>query len=197
MNQLLTYLAAVLGLKSKTCRKSNTSPSAQSSSTQQAIDANPGSQKGNCKQPADASQSAGSSKRVTTGSGILGTDESGSDDPPNLNPRQTCFRISGIPLSWSENDLFDVLHTIDPFLTRQDYRPSLYPACYRSTQTALLNLDPRTEYLQRDHYMRVSESGSRVAAHLTIDSHFYNLTPLNAPVREVVAELAVRALEDT
>jgi hypothetical protein len=201
-----TRLAAVLDLEPATpyTRRSSTrisqgstTPSAQSSTRQLAIDANPSSQKGKRKQPPDTSHLAGSSKRITTGRAILGTGKPASDDPPISNPRPKCFRISGLPLSWSENDLFDALHAIDPSLTDQNYRPSLYPACVSSTQTALLNLDPCTELLQQHNHLPVSDSASRGAALLTIDSHFYNLTPLNVPVGEVVAELAVRALEDT
>ncbi|KAF8241219.1 hypothetical protein K440DRAFT_665405, partial [Wilcoxina mikolae CBS 423.85] len=200
MTQRRTRLATALDLESTTPHtrrrstrnsQGGTSPSAQSSSRQQAIDANPSPRKGKRKQPPDASQSAGSSKRVTTGSGILavGTGKPGSDDPPNSNPRPKCFRISGLPLSWSENDLFNALHAIDPSLTRQDFRPSLNPSCYNSTQTALLNLDPCTEHLQRHSHLKVSESASRTAALLMIDSHFYNLTPLNVPEGEVVADV--------
>lgn len=130
----------------------------------------------------------------TTGGG---TGEHASDDSLNSNVRPQYFRISGLPLSWSANDLFDVLHAIDPSLTDPDYRPSLFPACCSSTQTTLITLGPCIEHLQRYNYVLVPESASRTAALLTIDSHFYNLTPLNVPVGEVVAELAVRALEDT
>jgi len=110
---------------------------------------------------------------------------------PDTVPK--CFRISGIPLSWSENDLFDALHIVDQSLTHQNYRPSLYPSCYDSTQTALLDLDPSTELLQRHNHLPLPESASRTAALLAIDSQFYNLTPLNVPRGEVVAELVTCA----
>ena len=198
MSQRRTRSAAFLDLVSTTLHirgrstrisQGGTSASAQSSSKQQVIDANP---KGKLKQPLDASQLAGSSTSVTTRSGILavGTGEPRSDDPPNSNPRLKCFRISGLPSSWGENDLFDALHAIDPCLTRQDYQPSLNPSCYSSTQTALLNMD-RTEHFQHRNHVQVSESVSRSAPLLTIDSHFYNLTPLNVPEGEVVAELVI------
>ena len=206
MTQRRTRSTTFLDLESTTARtrRSSTriseggmSPSAQSRSKRRTIDTNSSSRKGKRKQPPDATQSAGSSKRVASGSGILavGTGEPVSDDPPNSNPRPKCFRISGLPLNWNENDLFDALQDIVPSLTRQDYRPTLYPSCYSSTHTALLNLD-RTKHLQCRNHLQVSQSASRTAALLTIDSHFYNLTPWNVPEGEVVAELAiVHALE--
>ncbi|KAF8539827.1 hypothetical protein BDD12DRAFT_909826 [Trichophaea hybrida] len=149
------------------------------------------SRKGKRKQPLDGSQLPESSKRAAIGSGVLavGTSEPPSIDLTSSTPRPKCFRISGLPLSWTEDDLFDALHEIDPSLTRQDYRPSLYPACCNSTQTALLNVEPCTELLQRRNHLQVSESARRTAAILTIDSQFYNLTPLNVPVGEVVADV--------
>jgi hypothetical protein len=164
------------------------------------MDINPGSptREGNRKQPPDSSQPTGSSKHITTRGGNLAvnTGEPRSNDPTSLNSLLRCIRISGLPSSWSEDDLFDVLHTVDPLLTRQDYRPSLYPSCFASTQIALVNLD-RTKHLKRLNYIQVPESASRTETRLTIDSCFYNLTPLNVPMGEVVAELAaVRALEE-
>ncbi|KAF8542396.1 hypothetical protein BDD12DRAFT_802949 [Trichophaea hybrida] len=154
------------------------------------MDATPSSRNGKRNQPPDASQS-GNSKRVSAGSGIhaVGTGEPGSDNPQNSNLRPKCFRISGLPSSWNENDLFDALRAIDPSLTPQDYRPSLNPSCCSPTQTALLNFDLCTEHLQHHKHLEVSESASRAAALLMIDSHFNNLTQLNVPQGEVVADV--------
>ncbi|KAF8537270.1 hypothetical protein BDD12DRAFT_911593 [Trichophaea hybrida] len=143
------------------------------------------SRNGKRKQPPDGSQSQGISKRATTGSGIS---EPHLNDPTSSYPQPKYFRISGVPSSWSENDLFDALHSIDPCLTRQDYRPSLYPACVSSSQTALLNLDPCTEHLYGRAHLQISESASKTVV-LNIDSQFLNLTPLNNPVGEAVADL--------
>ena len=118
-----------------------------------------------------------------------------SNDPTSSSLRPKCFRISGLPSSWSEIHLFDALHEIDQSLTRHNYRPSLYPSCYGSTQTALLNLDPCTVYLQSRNHFPIPKLASRTADVLTIDSDFYNLTPLNILTGEVVAELVVRPLE--
>jgi len=165
----------------------------QSSLRQQAIDTNSRSRKRKFRQTPDTERSARNTKRVVTKSSFLavGTSQSGSDEPTSSNSRPKCFRISGVPSTWSENDLLDALHSADTSLTSQDYRPSLYPACCGITQTALLNIDIYTEHLQSQSHLQVSESDSRTAALLTIDSHFYNLTPLNVPSGEVVAELVV------
>ncbi|KAF8252057.1 hypothetical protein K440DRAFT_18990 [Wilcoxina mikolae CBS 423.85] len=164
-------------------------PSTQSTSWQQ-VDPNPNPQNKR-KQPPDTQQPAGASKRAnTTGHVIVsvGSSEFNPPDPsiPSLRPK--CLRISGIPQNWSENDLSDVLDAIDPSLT-QNCRPSLYPACSGSTQTALLCLDSCPEYLQRAKHHQIPESSSRTKTLLTIDSDFYNLTPMNVPKGEIVADV--------
>jgi len=175
-------------------------------SSNPATDTNPRSrsQKGKRKQPPDGSQLPESSKRAAIGSGVLAvsTSEPRSIDLTSSNPRPKCFRISGLPSSWTEDNLFDALHDIDPSLTRQKFRPSLYPACVswvplpggfptdrHAKQTALLNLDASSEHLHSRTHLSVSESASRTAAVLKIDCDFYNLTPLNVPKGDIVAEL--------
>jgi len=103
-----------------------------------------------------------------------------------------CFRIANVPPDWNKDTLLAVLETIDPFI-EENPELSLYP-CLDSiqTQTALLNLRTCTEYFQRlkpndFNHVPILNTGSR--GHLVIDSHFYNLTPLNSPEGEVVAEL--------
>jgi len=236
--------------------RGNTSLSAQSSSRQEEVDTNTGSRsrKRKRKQQPDDQQSPGSSKRATTGSGILtagisepassnlttdtyprsqcrnrkrklpsngsqspessirattgggvlavSTSEPRSIDLTSSNPGPKCFRISGLPSSWTEDNLFDALHDIDPSLTRQEFGPSLYPACVSwaplpggfptdrpTKQTALLNLNVSNEHLHSRTHLSVSELASRTAAVLKIDSDFYNLTPLNVPKGDIVAEL--------
>jgi hypothetical protein len=147
--------------------------------------------KGKRKQPPDGSQSARSSKRATTGSSILDVGSSQqSIDPTRLNSPPKCFRISGVPSSWNENDVFDALHIIDPSLTHQNFRSSLYPGCSGSTQVALLNSDSGTKHFECYKYLKVPESTNRTVV-LTIDSDFFNLTPLNIPEGEIVAELVL------
>ncbi|KAF8534445.1 hypothetical protein BDD12DRAFT_895913 [Trichophaea hybrida] len=168
----------------------NASQSAQSSSRQEATDSNTRSQSGKekRKQPADCSKPP-SSKRTTTRSAVLAASpsEQRSNDHTSSNPQPKYFRISGVPSTWNEDDLFGALLTIVPSLTRQYYRPSLYPACSRSTQTAVLNLGPFTAHLQQQNHLEVSDPPSKT--YLQIDSDFYNLTPLNVPIGEVVADV--------
>ena len=108
-----------------------------------------------------------------------------------------CFRISGIPQDWKEDDLRGALQTIDPDLRNQKSQLSLYPACCGSSQTALLELDP-TKYFQslgpnESTYKHVFPA-SKTDAVLTIDSHFYDLTPLNTPDKQIIAELVASCL---
>ena len=123
--------------------------------------------------------------------------------PPTTDPkpyaianRTKCFRISGIPQDWKEDDLLGALQSIDPDLQNQKLQLSLHPACYGSSQTALLESNT-TKYFQslgpNESYKRVSPP-SKTEADLTIDSDFYGLTPLNTPDKQIIAELAVSCL---
>jgi hypothetical protein len=111
--------------------------------------------------------------------------------------RTKCFRISGIPQDWEEDDLIGALQTIDPELRNQKSQLSLYHACSGSSQTALLELDP-TKYFQslgpnESTYTSIFPA-SKTEAVLTIDSHFYGLTPLNTPNKQIIAELVASYL---
>jgi len=116
---------------------------------------------------------------------------------PEPQPEPKCFRIANVPFTWRRDDLLNSLQKIDPSLERKDLHElqlSLYPACFGSTQTALLNLRPCTEYFQQlksDDFNYVSTSGG---TDLVIDSHFYDLTPLNTPGKKVDAELVFHCL---
>jgi hypothetical protein len=112
-------------------------------------------------------------------------------------PRTKCFRISAIPQDWNEGDLLGALQTIDIGLRNQESQLSLYPACCGSSQTALFELDP-TKYFQslrpnESTYERVFPP-SKTDATLTIDSHFYDLTPLNTPGGRIIAEFVASCL---
>ncbi|KAF8538649.1 hypothetical protein BDD12DRAFT_137758 [Trichophaea hybrida] len=110
-------------------------------------------------------------------------------------PQPKCFRIANVPSSWSPENLLNSLQKIDPLLAQtniREYQLSLYPACCGSTQTALLNFRTCTEYFHGlnqnvDHYVKVTNAID--GDHLVIDSHFNNLTPLNTPEEEVVADV--------
>ncbi|KAF8540115.1 hypothetical protein BDD12DRAFT_777518, partial [Trichophaea hybrida] len=105
----------------------------------------------------------------------------------NAGPK--CFRISNVPLNWNEDMVHATLETIDPFIADGNPRLSLYPCLYSTqTQTALLNLGTCTEYFQHLQpndfkYVAIEDD------HLVIDSHFYELTPLNSPEGSVIADV--------
>jgi hypothetical protein len=148
------------------------------------------------KDPPSPRQAAQNHKRMNIADNVPPTD-------PNsyaiATPRSTtkCFRISGIPRDWEEDDLLGALRTIDPDLRNQKSQVSLYPACCGSSQTALFELDP-TKYFQslgpnECTYTRTSLP-SKTEAVLTIDSHFYDLTPLNTPDKHIIAESVASCL---
>jgi len=135
----------------------------------------------------DAANAAASNLDIS----ISRSDDSGRSNTPMPNPGPKCFRIANVPLTWSKDDLLNSLIKIDPSLENHEYKLSLYPACYGSTQTALLNMRGCTEYFQRlkqndFNYVPIPDATDR--AYLVIDSHFYDLTPLNSPAEGIVAE---------
>jgi hypothetical protein len=104
------------------------------------------------------------------------------------------FRISGIPLNWTEDDVLDALKSVDATRTLaiQKCHVALYPACYGSFQTGLLNTDSSLQ-----QFSAIDEDGDGVVLELStqdivhdlfIDRHFYDLTPLNTPRNDVFAE---------
>jgi hypothetical protein len=102
--------------------------------------------------------------------------------------RPKCFRIANVPTNWDKDVLLGALHTIDPFLKDRKFQLSLFPGCYDLTQTALLNLSTCTEYFQS---LKSNESNYKQATDgtlLVIDDHFYDMTPLNVPEGEIIAE---------
>lgn len=102
----------------------------------------------------------------------------------NTTPK--CFRISNVPLDWRKDKLLEALKGIDPLL-EPDPQLSLYPACCGDTQTALLSLRICTTYFQ---CLKSNDSNyvTTLDGVLVIDSHFYDLTPLNTLEKEIVAE---------
>jgi hypothetical protein len=161
------------------------SPDNQSSSTRQS-DTTTRPQKGKRKLSPDAPQRANSKRVDTTAedSTIVGTSESGSRDHSDEKPPSKCFRISGIPSTWNEDDIFRALHSIDPSLNDQKRPLWVYPGCFGSTRIALLQLNSSAEH----QHLSIPESADRTSAVLTIDCHFHDLTPLNSPKGEVIAE---------
>jgi len=120
-----------------------------------------------------------------------GSGDSGSSSIPMANPRPKCFRIGNIPSTWSEDNLLNSLKEIDPSLDRirsNEYQLSLFPACQGTSKTAVLNLKTCTPYFEQlepnDSNYRETSDGT----FLVIDSHFHDLTPMNSPEGEIVAE---------
>jgi hypothetical protein len=68
----------------------------------------------------------------------------------------TCFRITGIPMVWREDDLRQKLHDIDRQLPLVMYTLSLFPDC-NSTQTALPKLSNRCS----DYFRSFGRNGER------------------------------------
>lgn len=112
-------------------------------------------------------------------------------DVPTGNAGPMCFRIANIPLDWSENKLRTTLKTIDPLFDDQNSQLSLYPACLDPTksQIALLNMSTSTEYFRRLKSDDFNYEKASDGTLLVIDSHFYDLTPLNSPEGGIAAEL--------
>lgn len=107
-----------------------------------------------------------------------------------------CFRICGVPSDWSEDDLMEALQdNVDASLKDQhNHELSLYPACCGPTKTALLNLETCSDYFRRFgrfevKHKQIPKIAKRTEAHLVIDCHFHDLTPLNTLDDEIVAEL--------
>lgn len=109
--------------------------------------------------------------------------------PPHTRPRiskpvQKCFRLSGVPLTWNKKD---VLRLLDDF-GAADCQLSLYPAVNSPTQVGLLKLTGTLEdfrtYLTEGERLLTSDGKILV----TIDCHFYGLTPLNTFTNEPIAE---------
>jgi hypothetical protein len=151
------------------------------------------------KDPSDPLQTARNHKRTNIANSGSPTARA---DPNSYviatsSSRTKCFRISGIPKDWEEDDLLGALQTIDPDLRNQKSQLSLYPACCGSSLTALFELDP-TKYFQslgpnESTYKRVYPA-SKTETVLTIDSHFYDLTPLNTPDKQIIAEFVASCL---
>jgi hypothetical protein len=117
------------------------------------------------------------------------------NDPPTRaqgTSEQSVFRISGIPLSWTEDDVLNALKSTDASGTFevQNCHITLYPACYGSFQTGLFNTDSSLESFGaiNGDGVRLELSIQDTVLDLFIDRHFYDLTPLNTPENDVFAE---------
>jgi hypothetical protein len=106
-----------------------------------------------------------------------------------------CFRITDVPPGWSKDDFRDSLRKSDPSLGHLEARVSLYPSCCdKASQIALLNFKTCPQFFQRigpddSTNLRIHDEFSDETVVLSVDCHFYDLTPLNSPKGEIVAEL--------
>jgi hypothetical protein len=102
------------------------------------------------------------------------------------------FRISGIPRDWTEHDVVSALKSFSPTIIDDDQRPRLsaYPACSDVTQTGLLKLESCFGLLKeiKSDNIHLELSAEEKDAIVDIDGHFYDLTPLNTPGNECIAE---------
>jgi hypothetical protein len=105
---------------------------------------------------------------------------------------QHCFRISGIPPSWTDVGIVSALRSLEPTIIPdgQHLHLSLYPACSRLTQTGLLKLDNCLEFfkniMSNKTKLELSVEGENVI--VDIDGRFDDLTPLNTPDNEDFTE---------
>lgn len=123
-------------------------------------------------------------------------DRAGSDTARSSEPRSRpmCFRISNVPLTWGKEDLVEHLKRVG-FVDKGHNRVSLYPACSGDGQVALLNL---VEYFEWFRQLSITGSdtlpGCGSETNLQIDRHFYGLTPLNNPKKNIAAEFVTTSL---
>jgi hypothetical protein len=109
----------------------------------------------------------------------------------NTSLRTRCFRTSDIPGTWGKEHLVQAIKTKDPAFDEEKAQVSLYPSCNGTGQTALLYLSQRSKLFQNleteeTTYLSISSEDSTV--NVTIDSHFYDITPLNSPGSPIIAE---------
>ncbi|PVF93576.1 hypothetical protein CPB86DRAFT_836596 [Serendipita vermifera] len=98
-----------------------------------------------------------------------------------------CFRIRDVPKGWSEANLRQALETLDPALRNQQYKLSLYPACFGTGQVGILKIPNCTEYFSQIlPYERFSRPVQD--EYLTIDCDFDGFTPFNKP-QEIYADV--------
>jgi hypothetical protein len=119
-------------------------------------------------------------------------DSSASDHAGKTRRRPTCFRITGIPLNWRNNELKEELAQIGLDVDLEGVELSIFPACSTKTQTALLRLDQKIAYFEgwkqsQEKQLPFKERGR--TKRLIIDKDFYGLTPLNSPDAPITAEL--------
>ncbi|KAA8896070.1 hypothetical protein FN846DRAFT_801292 [Sphaerosporella brunnea] len=100
-----------------------------------------------------------------------------------------CFRVSNIPASWDASHLRTWLQQLDERWEPSTCIISLYPSCYNTHQTALVNMDNYPQCFKdikpdEDKVLEAPEG-----AMLSVDYHFHDLTPLNIPDPDITADV--------
>jgi hypothetical protein len=104
----------------------------------------------------------------------------------------TLIRISGVPQDWTDKDVLNGLLAVKPpcILQGQVSKLTLYPDCSGTRQTGLLSLDKCTELIEYNKpggiTLGIAKEDSRET--VVLDSHFHDLTPLNTPGNDILAE---------
>jgi hypothetical protein len=117
----------------------------------------------------------------------------GHADSASMNTPRTkrCFRISDIPNTWGKDQLVQALKAEHPGLDEKQVQLSLYQSCNGTGQTAVLCLSKSSKYFwetsaEETTFLTLPSEGSTVT--VSIDSHLYDLTPLNSPGSPIIAE---------
>jgi hypothetical protein len=102
------------------------------------------------------------------------------------------IRISGVPQDWTEEDVLKGLLEVGPTCTLQGQvsKISLYPACCGTGQTGLLDMGKCRglfENIKAGQFTCEIANQDSIAT-VVIDSHFDDLTPLNTPENDILAE---------
>jgi hypothetical protein len=99
------------------------------------------------------------------------------------------IRILGVPQDWSEEDVLNGLLAVGPTCTLQGQVSdlTLYPDRSGTGQTGLLNCTGLIEYIKPEGItLEIAKQDSRET--VVLDSHFRDLTPLNTPGNDILAE---------
>ncbi len=106
------------------------------------------------------------------------------------------LRITGIPTSWSKEKLLDTLcrgpSSFSSSLNGDSF-VALYPGCYHSSQTAILTLESCPDFMERmglgdTRSIKINDESVGEIVWLSTDYDFYDLTPLNKPEGDIIAE---------
>jgi hypothetical protein len=104
----------------------------------------------------------------------------------------TFIRISGVPQDWTDEDVLNGLLAVKPpcILQGQVSKLTLYPDCSGTRQTGHLSLDKCTGLIEYNKpggiTVEIAKEDSRET--IVLDSHFHDLTPLNTPENDILAE---------